>query len=244
MEELDRLFLNEVAPEDVAALVVEPVQGEGGFVVPPRGFLRALKKICESHGILFVADEVQTGFGRTAKMFAIEHEGVVPDLLVTAKSLGAGMPLSAVVGRAEVLDAAPAGAVGGTYGGNPVSCAAALAVFDIFKEEKILDAAEKVGGIVKDRFDRWAREIAVVGDSRGLGAMRAVELVADKKTKKPLPVPLVKSIVKACEEKGLLLLKAGAYDNVLRTLMPLTIAPADLDKGLEIMEDVLASARA
>ncbi len=244
LEELDRLFLNEVAPEDVAALVVEPVQGEGGFVVPPRGFLRALKKICESHGILFVADEVQTGFGRTAKMFAIEHEDVVPDLLVTAKSLGAGMPLSAVVGRAEVLDAAPAGAVGGTYGGNPVSCAAALAVFDIFKEEKILDAAEKVGGIVKDRFDRWAREIAVVGDSRGLGAMRAVELVADKKTKKPLPVPLVKSIVKACEEKGLLLLKAGAYDNVLRTLMPLTIAPEDLDKGLEIMEDVLASARA
>ncbi len=243
LEELDRLFINEVAPEDVAAIIVEPVQGEGGFVVPPKGFLGALKKVCESHGILFIADEVQTGFGRTAKMFAIEHEGVAPDLLVTAKSLGAGMPLSAVVGRAEIMDAAPAGSVGGTYGGNPVSCAAALAVFDIFKEENILQAAEKVGEAVKSRFDRWAREIAIVGDSRGLGAMRAVELVADKKTRKPLPVATVKAIVKSCEEKGLIVLKAGAYDNVLRTLMPLTIGKSELEKGLGIMEDVLSSTR-
>ena len=239
LEALERFFLIEVAAEDVAAIIVEPVQGEGGFVAPTPGFLKALRGICDKHGIVLIIDEVQSGFGRTGEMFAIEHDGVAPDLMVVGKSLCAGMPLSGVVGRAEILDAAATGAIGGTYGGNPMSCAAALAVFDIFEEEKLVEAGRRVGATVQKRFDALRDRYEFVGDSRGVGAMRALELVTDKKSKTPLPAARVKEILQGCVDRGLILIKAGVHDNVLRTLMPLTIPDADLDRGLDVLEEVL-----
>jgi 4-aminobutyrate aminotransferase/(S)-3-amino-2-methylpropionate transaminase len=237
LERLEQLFQTDAAPEEIACVVVEPVQGEGGFVVPPADFLPALKQVCERHGILFVADEVQSGFGRTAKMFAIEHSGVVPDLMTVAKSLAAGMPLSGVVGRADVMDALGPGGLGGTYAGNPLACAAALAVFDIFEKERILAKAEKVGETLRKSFDRLAERSPFVGESRGLGAMRAIELVEDKKTKAPLAEAKMKQILTACAEKGLLVIKAGGFGNVIRCLVPLTVPEADLARGLEILEE-------
>lgn len=239
LEALDTLFLREAAPEDVAAIIVEPVQGEGGFIVPPPDFLPALRQICDKHGILLIADEVQTGFGRTGEMFAVEHAKVVPDLMTIGKSIGGGLPLSAVVGRAEILDAAAPGAIGGTYGGNPLACAAALAVFSVFKVEKLVERARKIGRVVKERFDALAESHPCVGESRGLGAMRALELVSDKRTKAPLAAATVKQILHLCEARGLMVIKAGAYDNVIRTLMPLTIPDEDLVKGLDILETTL-----
>ena len=243
LEELEKFFLVEVAPEDVAAIVVEPVQGEGGFIVPTPGFLKGLRRLCDKHGIVFIADEVQTGFGRTGEMFAVEHDAIAPDLTVVAKSLCGGMPLSGVVGRAEIMDAAATGAIGGTYGGNPMSCAAALAVFEIFKEAKLVEAARRVGATVQKRFDSFRDRYPFVGDSRGLGAMRELELVADKKTRAPLPAGRVKEILYSCVERGLIVIKAGVHDNVLRTLMPLTIPEADLNRGLDVLDEVFASFR-
>ncbi len=239
LEELKRLWRSEISPDQTAALIVEPVQGEGGFIVPTPGFLKGLRELCDAHGIILIVDEVQSGFGRTGKFWAFEHEGVLPDLLVTGKSLAAGMPLSAVIGRAEIMDAPPAGAVGGTYGGNPLSCAAAQAVFEIFEKEELLKKAESIAKTVKTRFDALEKKFSAVGESRGLGAMRALELVLDKKTKAPLPADKVKKIIAECEKKGLLIIKAGIFDNVLRTLMPLTIESKDLTAGLDILESVL-----
>ena len=239
LEELDRLFLTETAPEDVAAIIVEPVQGEGGFIVPTPGFLPGLRRVCDRHGIVLVADEVQSGFGRTGKMWALEHEEVAADLVTVGKSLGAGLPISGVVGRADILDSAAPGSIGGTYGGNPLACAAALAVFEIFEEEKLVAAAARVGETVRARFDGLRDRLGIVGDSRGLGAMRALELVEDKASRKPLPAATVRAILDACVERGLVVIKAGIHDNVIRTLMPLTIPDADLEKGLGILEQVL-----
>jgi 4-aminobutyrate aminotransferase/(S)-3-amino-2-methylpropionate transaminase len=239
LEDLERLFLTTVAPEDVAAIIIEPVLGEGGFIVPAKGFLKELSAITQKHGIVLIVDEVQTGFGRTGKFWAMEHEGVTPDLITIGKSLGAGMPLSAVAGRADIMDSVQTGAVGGTYGGNPMSCAAALAVFDVFKEEKLVAAGERIGKAVQERFDGWAEKLKIVGDSRGLGAMRAIELVEDKKTKKPLPAAKVKEILHRCQDEGLIVIKAGVHDNVIRTLMPLTIKDAELQRGLDILEGAL-----
>jgi len=239
LEELEKQFLVDVAPEDVAAIVVEPVQGEGGFIVPTPGFLKALRRLCDKHGIVFIVDEVQSGFARTGEMFAIEHDGVEPDLLVVAKSLCGGMPLSGVVGRAPIMDSVATGAVGGTYGGNPMSCAAALAVFEVMKEEKLVEAARRIGAVVQKRFDSFRDRYPFVGDSRGLGAMRAIELVSDKKTKAPLPPARVKEILHDCQDRGLIVIKAGVHDNVIRTLMPLTIPDADLKRGLDILEAAL-----
>ncbi|MBI3552751.1 MAG: 4-aminobutyrate--2-oxoglutarate transaminase [Elusimicrobia bacterium] len=241
--ELEKFFLTEVAAEDVAGIIVEPVQGEGGFIVPSPGFLPSLRKICDKHGIVLIIDEVQTGFGRTGRFWAMEHEGIVPDLVTVGKSLGAGMPISGVVGKAEILDSVAAGAIGGTYGGNPMSCAAALAVFDVFKKEKLVEKAGQIGAIVKKRFDSWKDRFPVVGDSRGLGAMRAIELVTDKKSKTPLPGAKVKEILHACEDQGLIVIKAGVFDNVIRTLMPLTISEKELNKGLDILEGALEEAQ-
>lgn len=241
LEALEGFFRVTAAPEDCAAIVVEPVQGEGGFIVPTPGFLKGLRAICDKYGILLIIDEVQTGFGRTGEMFAIQHDGIAPDLMVVAKSLCGGMPLSGVVGRTEIMDSVATGAIGGTYGGNPMSCAAALAVFDIFREEKLVAAGKRIGETVKKRFDGFAAKYPIVGDSRGLGAMRAIELVSDKKTKAPLAPARVKEILHACEDKGLIVIKAGVHDNVIRTLMPLVISDEDLNRGLDILDETLGA---
>jgi 4-aminobutyrate aminotransferase/(S)-3-amino-2-methylpropionate transaminase len=239
--ELEKFFLTEVAGEDVAAIIIEPVLGEGGFIVPTPGFLGGLRKICDKHGILLIIDEVQTGFGRTGKFWAMEHDKIIPDLVTVGKSLGAGMPISGVVGRADILDSVATGAIGGTYGGNPLACAAAKAVFDIFKEEKLVERAQIIGKTVAKRFDSFRERFPIVGDSRGLGAMRAIELVKDKKTKEPLAPAKVKEILHKCQDDGLIVIKAGVHDNVIRTLMPLTIGEAELKKGLDILEGALSS---
>ncbi|MHB8867747.1 MAG: 4-aminobutyrate--2-oxoglutarate transaminase [Thermoleophilia bacterium] len=227
-------FKNYVGADEVAAVIAEPVLGEGGFVVPPPEYFPKVKKICEDNGIVFIADEVQSGFGRTGKLFAIEHWGVSPDLITSAKSLAAGYPLSAVTGRAELMDAPHPGGLGGTYGGNPVSCRAALAVFEIIAEEGLLARASAIGERTTAAFRALADDLEVVGDVRGLGAMVALELVTDRTSKAPA-ADLTKALVARACEKGVIMISAGTYGNVIRPLMPLTIDDATLDRGLDIV---------
>lgn len=238
LEALENFFVTEVSADDIAAFIIEPVQGEGGFLPVAPEFLKGLRALADKHGIVLIIDEVQTGFGRTGKFWAMEHAGIAPDLVTIGKSLAAGMPLSAVAGKAEIMDAVATGAVGGTYGGNPMSCAAALAVFDIFQEENLVAKAVKIGETVRKRFDALLK-LPIVGDSRGLGAMRAIELVSDKKTRKPLDAAKVKQIIHRCQDDGLIVIKAGPFDNVIRTLMPLTIGEKELNRGLDIIEGAL-----
>jgi 4-aminobutyrate aminotransferase/(S)-3-amino-2-methylpropionate transaminase len=235
---LASLFESEVSPSRVAAVVVEPVLGEGGFVPAPPDFLRRLREVTERHGILLIVDEIQTGFGRTGKFFAIEHSGVKPDLVTVAKSLAAGFPLSGVVGRADVMDAPDPGGLGGTYGGNPVACAAGLAVMDVMRDEKLPERAVRIGSVVEERMQSWANEHDLVGDVRGVGAMMAMELVRDRGTKEPADKEAA-SILAAAREKGLILLRAGTYHNVIRTLMPLNIPDEQLHEGLDILGSAL-----
>jgi 4-aminobutyrate aminotransferase / (S)-3-amino-2-methylpropionate transaminase / 5-aminovalerate transaminase len=235
---LDRLFTTQVAPERVAALIVEPVQGEGGFVVAPLRFLRELRDLCDRHGILLIADEIQTGFGRTGRMFAVEHYGIAPDVLLVAKSLAGGMPLSGVIGRAEVMDAPDAGSLGGTYSGNPISCAAALAVLDVFDEEGLLDRAAAIGDQALRRLREMQGRFAHIGDVRGLGPMLALELVQDRTSKEPAP-ELVDAVLQACHRRGLIILKAGLYDNVIRLHIPFVASDAVVNRGLDILEEAL-----
>lgn len=236
---IESLFSASTSPDNVAAVVIEPVLGEGGLVAPPPDFLPALRRLCDRYGILLIADEVQSGFGRTGKMFAMEHSGVVPDLMTVAKSLAAGLPLSGVVGRAELMDAIEPGGLGGTYGGNPLACAAAMAVFDIFEKEDLLSRAVKLGRLVAGRLEALQRSVRVVGDARGLGAMRAIELVRDRRSQEPLSEEDMKRILAQSAERGLLLIKAGQFNNVLRILPPLTIPLPELERGLDILEEVL-----
>jgi 4-aminobutyrate aminotransferase/(S)-3-amino-2-methylpropionate transaminase len=236
---LETFLKTHVDPGDVAAVIVEPVAGEGGFVVPRPEFLPTVAEICGRHGILLIADEIQTGFGRTGKLFAVEHSGVTPDLLVLSKSLAAGLPLGAVVGRAEVMDAPEVGGLGGTFGGNPVSCAAALAVVDLVASPPFLERAARVGEVVQARLRQMADRYPLVGEARGLGAMAAIELVKDRGTKEPAKAETAR-VIRECYERGLVILKAGVFDNVVRALPPLTIGDAELDAGLEILEEVLA----
>ena len=241
---LKDFFISYAAAESIAALVVEPVQGEGGFVSPPSEYFVKLAAICKENGIVFVADEVQTGFGRTGKMFAMEHHGVVPDLTCTAKSLAAGLPLSAVVGRADLMDAPQVGGLGGTYGGNPLACRAALAVFEAFEQDGLLEQAQRLGETVRARFLKWQEKFEIIGEVRGMGPMLSLELVEDRATKQPAPTQ-TKALVKYCVDRGLILLSCGNYGNVIRTLMPLVITDEQLEKGLSIMEqgfEALASA--
>jgi 4-aminobutyrate aminotransferase/(S)-3-amino-2-methylpropionate transaminase len=237
---LERAFATTVAAESVAAIVLEPVQGEGGFVVPPPEFVRGIRRVCDEHGIVFVVDEVQTGFGRTGRMFAIEHFGVEPDLMTVAKSIAAGLPLSGVLGRAEIMDAAGHSAIGGTYVGNPVAQAAALAVLDVFEEERLVDRAVQLGETIRARMETWRRRWVEIGDVRGLGAMLAIELVHDPHTKRPAP-ELATAVLEAATENGLLLLRAGTYGNCIRVLTPLVIGDAELDEALDVWEAVLES---
>jgi 4-aminobutyrate aminotransferase/(S)-3-amino-2-methylpropionate transaminase len=239
LAELRQLFLTQVAAEQVAAIIVEPVQGEGGFLPAPQAFMEGLRSICDEHGICLIADEVQTGFGRTGKLFAIEHYGVEPDLITVAKSIAAGFPLSGVLGKAEILDAAHDGAVGGTYVGNPVAQAAALAVLDVIDEEGLIERASAIGETMRARMLSWQDRFPAIGDVRGLGAMLAIELVEDRATKQPAP-KLAQAVVEAATEHGLLLLKAGVHGNAIRVLTPLVITDSELDEALAVWEDALA----
>ncbi len=243
IQELERMFVGDVAPDQVAAVVIEPVQGEGGFMVAPPGFLRMLKEVCEKYNILFVADEIQSGFCRTGKMFAVEHDGVEPDLMAIAKSMGAGMPISGVVGRAEIMDAPPPGTLGGTYSGNPVACAAALAVLDIYEREDLAARSREIGRVVMERFLKLQEQFPIIGDVRGLGGMVAMELVKDPASKEP-DEHAASDILAAAHKRGLVLIKAGMYDNVLRVLVPLCVTGEQLQQGLDIFEDAFISVAA
>ena len=237
---LEHAFTTRVAAEHVAAIVFEPVQGEGGFVVPPAEFVQGLRRLCDEHGILLVADEVQTGFCRTGRFFAMEHFGVEPDLLTMAKSIAGGLPLSAVVGKAAVMNAPADSAIGGTFPGNPVACAAGLAVLDTIEQEGLLERAQLVGAEIRARMETWRERFHAIGDVRGLGAMLAIELVRDRETKEPAP-ELAAAVSDAALERGLLLLKAGVHGNCIRVLVPLVIAEAELDEALDVWEESLAA---
>src|SRR5215216_3034519 len=229
LDALERALVTQVAAENVAAIVIEPVQGEGGFQVAPLEFMEGVRAICDRHGIVLVVDEVQTGFARTGKLFAIEHYGIEPDLMTLAKSIAAGLPLSAVVGKAEIMDAPGDSAIGGTYVGNPVAQAAALAVLDVFEEDGLAERAARIGETIRARMLAWQERWDAVGDVRGLGAMLAIELVHDRGTKDPAP-ELASAVVEAAADRGLLLLKSGIYSNCIRVLLPLVISEAELDE--------------
>ena len=230
---LDHTFRRVVAAESVAAVIIEPVLGEGGFVVPPAGFLPALVDICRRHGIVFIADEVQTGFGRTGELFACTHFGIEPDLMLTAKSLGGGLPLAGVTGRAEIMDAPIPGGVGGTFGGNPASCAAALAVIEEFADGSLLARARSLGDWFQRRAYAWQRQHPFIGDVRGLGAMQAIEFV--DRDGAPWAAP-AKKLAQHCLRSGVLVLTAGTHDNVIRLLMPLVISDEQFHEALGVME--------
>jgi 4-aminobutyrate aminotransferase/(S)-3-amino-2-methylpropionate transaminase len=238
LEALEYAFKTRVAAEDVAAIVVEPVQGEAGFVVPSREFVHGLRRICDEHGIVLVADEVQTGFCRTGRTFAIEHFGVEPDLITVAKSIAAGLPLSGVLGRAEIMDAPGDGAIGGTYVGNPVAIAAAHAVLDVIAEEGLNERAEAIGEALRSRMESWRDRFAEIAEVRGLGAMLAIALERDGK-----PDPeLASAVAEGAARRGLLLLKAGIHGHCIRVLLPLVIEDAQLDEALDVWEEALTEA--
>lgn len=239
-DHLEHMFINTVAAEETAAVIVEPVQGEGGFIAPPRDYFQRLKSICEKNNVLFIADEIQTGIGRTGHMFAMEHYGVEADITTTAKSLAAGMPLSAVVGKKEIMDAVHPSGIGGTYGGNPLCCEAALAVFDIFESENLLEQAVALGRTLEDRFAKLQQQYDLIGDVRGIGPMIAMELVKDRATKIPA-ADEAKALVRYCFDNGLLILACGTYGNVIRFLMPLVITDEQLNKGLQTLEQGFAA---
>jgi 4-aminobutyrate aminotransferase/(S)-3-amino-2-methylpropionate transaminase len=241
LEALGDLFRTVVAADRVAALLIEPILGEGGCVPAAPEFLRALRRIADERGILLVADEIQSGMGRTGLMFAVEHAGVAPDIVVMAKSLGGGLPLSAVVGRAEVVDAPAPGGLGGTYAGSPLACAAALAVLDIFEEEGLLSRAYAQGELLQDRVDVLAGELPRIGEVRGLGPMLGLELVEDASTRQP-SAARTRRVLDLARERGLLLLRAGTHDNVIRLLAPLVASEEDLEQGVEILGGALREA--
>src|SRR5262245_45173493 len=231
-----------IGEENTAAVILEPIQGEGGFIVPAEGVVKGLADFCSEHGILFSADEVQSGMGRVGRWFAIEDEGVVPDLITSAKSLGGGLPISAVTGRADVMDAVHVGGLGGTYGGNPVAAAAAIAVLDQIEREGLLERSRTLGEKIRRRLGEMQVRHQVMGDVRGGGMMNAIELVTDRQTKEPLSGPDGNAIVKRCLEQGVVILKAGTYDNVIRLLPPITIDDDLLDEGLETLDAAIGTA--
>ncbi|HMT31325.1 MAG TPA: 4-aminobutyrate--2-oxoglutarate transaminase [Dermatophilaceae bacterium] len=230
----------QIGEENTAAVIIEPIQGEGGFITPPRGFLPALADWCREHDILFIADEVQSGFCRTGDWFACDDEGVVPDLITTAKGIAGGMPLSAVTGRAEIMDTIHPGGLGGTYGGNPVACAAALASIETMEAEDLRARARAMGGILTDRLNSLAERYPQVGEIRGRGAMIAMELVTDRDTKEPAAA-LTAAINKACHERGLVTLTCGTLGNVFRFLPPLSMSDDLLVEGLDILDEAFAA---
>src|SRR6266581_2659686 len=237
---LEDAFKRVVAPESVAAVIAEPVLGEGGFIVPPRGYLHILQDICRKHGIVFIADEVQSGIARTGKWFASEHFGIEPDLVTTAKSLGGGLPLAAVTGRAEIMDAPGVGGLGSTFAGNPLSCVAALAAIETIEREGLLVRSTAIGKRFEERARGWQRKRDLIGDVRGLGGMCAIELVRNAATREPAETE-TKEIARYCYEHGLITITAGTYNNVMRILVPLVISDEQFDEGLDVLEAALAS---
>lgn len=229
----------EIGAHNVAAILIEPIQGEGGFIVPPKGFLPALAKYSKDNGIVFIADEVQTGFARTGHMFAVEEEGVVPDMVVTAKGIAGGLPLAAVTGRAEVMDSVHASGLGGTYGGNPIACAAALGAMETIEEENLVARAKHIGEILGTSLRELAKKYPVIGEVRGRGAMQAIELV-EPGTKNPNTAAM-SAVVKYCQSQGVLILTAGTYSNVVRFLPPLVITDELLKDALSVLDDAFAS---
>ncbi len=234
----ETFFLSEVPPEEVAAVIMEPVQGEGGFVMPSSHFIKGVKALCEKHGILFIADEVQTGFGRTGKMFAMEHYDVVPDLMTMSKSIGAGLPVSAVTGRADIMDSPNIGEIGGTYGGSPLGCAAALEVIRTIEEEGLLERANEIGSLFTEKFSDFPLKYKQVGEVRSLGAMCAIEFVKDQETKEPNK-EIVQEILSKAHNRGLIIMSAGLYGNIIRLLSPLVTTNEQLDEGFSILEEVI-----
>ena len=238
LDALEHIFKYDVEPARVAAIIVEPVMGEGGFYIAPPEFLQALRKLCDQHGIVLVIDEIQTGFARTGKMFAIEHAGVEPDLMTMAKSLAGGFPLAAVVGKANIMDAPGPGGLGGTYAGSPIACAAALAVLEVIAEEQLCERSVQIGRLLVDSLRGAAKTLPAIGEVRGLGAMVAIELVKNGDAHQP-DADLAKALVKRAAEKGLVLLSCGLYGNVIRFLVPLTASDEIIREGLGITIDSL-----
>ena len=241
LEALDELFDTRVVPDQVAAILIEPQQGEGGFVPAPAAFLRRLRTLTERLGIVFIADEIQSGFGRTGKMFGYQHAAIEPDVIAMAKSLAAGMPLSAVVGKAAIMDAPLAGGLGGTYAGNPLACAAAIAVLDIFEAEALAERAVQLGAEIRTALVRLQARVPSIGDVRGLGCMLAMEFVKDRSTKEP-DADVASRVVETARDHGLLLLKCGPHKNVVRLLPPLTATPEEIARGLEILDQAVHEA--
>jgi 4-aminobutyrate aminotransferase / (S)-3-amino-2-methylpropionate transaminase / 5-aminovalerate transaminase len=239
LEALDEVFATQIAPDRVAAIIIEPVQGDGGLLPAPAPFLKALREITKRHGIVLIADEIQTGFGRTGKLFGFEHSGIQPDLVTVAKSLAGGFPLSGVVGRAEIMDAPLPGGLGGTYGGNAVSCAAALAVLEVFEKDGLLDRAESLGQRLEAGLRELAKKHSIIGNVRGLGFMQAIELVTDRKTKTPDP-DRAQRVIDSARQRGLLVIKCGVHRNVIRFLASLVVSEEDLDKALGIIDAALS----
>ena len=238
---LEELFSTEVMPEHVAAVVIEPELGEGGFIPAPPAFLQRLRVLTERHGIVLVTDEVQSGFGRTGRMFGYQHAGIEPDLVVMAKSLAAGLPLSAVVGKAAIMDAPLAGGLGGTYGGNPLACASALAVLEVFETDKLVSRAAAIGDQIREALAKIQSRVPEIGDVRGLGAMLAIELVTDPDTKHP-DAEFAQRIIDKARDRGLLLLKCGPHKNVVRLLPPLTASTAEIASGMAMLENAIHAA--
>jgi 4-aminobutyrate aminotransferase/(S)-3-amino-2-methylpropionate transaminase len=238
IKQFETFFLSEVPPEGIAAVILEPVQGEGGFVIPSRTFVQQVKSMCEKYGILFIADEIQTGFGRTGRMFAIEHYDVIPDIITMSKSLGAGIPISAVTGRAEIMDAPNPGEIGGTYGGSPLGCVAAMAVIQTIEEEKLLQKAVSIGKKFAERFTRLQKKCRQIGEVRQLGAMCALEFVKDAESKEP-DRELTAEIITKAHQKGIIVMSAGLYSNIIRLLTPLVISDDHLEEGFAILEETI-----
>lgn len=236
-EGLADFFIKHINPEAVAAVVAEPIQGEGGFITPPENYFQELTKICRENGIIFIADEIQTGIGRTGKMFAIEHWNVEPDLIVVGKSLAAGMPLAGVVGKADIMDSIHPWGLGGTYGGNPVACAAANAVLDIIESEHLIEKARKLGTNLRSHLERFKEKFDFIGEIRGIGAMLGFEII--KKSTKAPAADETKHLVNYCHENGLIILSCGTYGNIIRFLLPFVITDSELEKGFSILENGL-----
>jgi 4-aminobutyrate aminotransferase/(S)-3-amino-2-methylpropionate transaminase len=243
VKQIEDGFRTYMAAEEIAAIIVEPFLGEGGYVIPPKEFLQGLRRLCDQHHIVFIVDEIQSGMGRTGKLWAVEHFDVVPDILLAAKTLGGGLVLSAVVGRKDVMDSVNEGGIGGTFGGNPLSCIAALKTLEIIERDKLLDRATIIGNYAKNRLAAMTDKYSLIGDVRGLGCAIGIEFVKDRDTKESAEVEVAR-IRQKCLERGLIILSAGAFHNVLRFMFPLIIEEPELDMGLSILDDAIREVNA